>query len=276
MKLSLVLGGGGAKGSYQVGAIKALNEYNLLSDLDMVIGTSIGAFNACLVMEQLTFEEMFNIWKQIDNHLMYNRETRYKEDKLGIFNQTKMYNILVNMQNPNNIINSPIKGYAVACKIENTSLLSQIKKDNMEEITFCLNEQKDPHKAVLASSSIPIVFGPTLIDDLYYVDGGVLNNLPVNVALENKSNVIILISLDPIKDINKYYNNNIIINLSPPNKLSKTFLGALDFDEQTMQERIDYGYSHTKKVLDKLILEEVIVNGKININKTGIYNYEFD
>lgn len=276
MKLSLVLGGGGAKGSYQIGAIKALNEYNLLEDLNIVTGTSIGAFNACLVMEKLTYEEMFNMWKQIDNSLMYNTETRLKDDRLGIFDQTKMYDILVSMQNPKNLNNSSIDGFCVACKIDNTSLISQIKKHNMIETTFHLNKLKDPHKAVLASSSIPVVFGPTLIDDNYYVDGGVLNNLPVNVALENNSNVIILISLDPIKDIEKYYNDNIIINLSPPHKLSKTILGALDFDEQTMNERIEFGYNHTKRVILKLIDEEVIINGKININKKGIYSYKFD
>lgn len=276
MKLSLILGGGGAKGSYQVGALKALNEYNLLEDLNIVAGTSIGAFNACLVMEKLSYEEMFNIWKQIDNSIMYNSDTRYKEDKLGIFNQTNMYDILVAMQNPKKLLKSNINGYVVAAKLEDTSFLSQIKKDKMEETTFHLNKLKDPHKAVLASSSIPIVFGPTLIDDNYYVDGGLLNNLPVNIAIENNSNVIIVINLSPVYDLDKYYNNNIIINLSPSEKLSKTFLGSLNFDEQTMNERIEYGYNHTKEIIEKLIKEEVIINNKFNINKIGIYNYEFE
>ena len=51
-KIGLVLGGGGAKGAYQVGVLKALKEYKLLKHVDCVSGTPIGALNAMKVLEK--------------------------------------------------------------------------------------------------------------------------------------------------------------------------------------------------------------------------------
>ena len=48
-KLGLMLGGGGAKGGYQLGVIKALQEEKLLDNIDCIAGTSIGAINGLLL-----------------------------------------------------------------------------------------------------------------------------------------------------------------------------------------------------------------------------------
>src|SRR5690554_4249715 len=110
MKLGLALGGGGARGSYQIGVIKALIESGLLEDLKIVAGTSIGAINACLVMGELSFEQMESIWMHLDNNELYGSIDRFKQDKLGIFNQRRMYDSLVKLQSKDEIINSKIKG----------------------------------------------------------------------------------------------------------------------------------------------------------------------
>lgn len=47
-KTALVLGGGGARGGYQIGAWQALRELNI--SFDMVVGTSVGAINAAMVV----------------------------------------------------------------------------------------------------------------------------------------------------------------------------------------------------------------------------------
>ena len=59
---ALVLGGGGSRGSYQVGALKALKELNI--EFDIVSGTSIGALNGCLVVQD-DYEYMYDIWNTI-------------------------------------------------------------------------------------------------------------------------------------------------------------------------------------------------------------------
>lgn len=274
MKLGLTLGGGGAKGSYQIGVLKALMEEELLKDLKVVSGTSIGAFNACLVMERLSYEKMEEVWLQIDNHEMYNGLSRFKQDKLGLFDQTKMYEILIANQDKESLRNSDVKGLVVASKVKEISLLKQISKTNMEEKIFHLNKLKDPHKAVLASSSVPIVFGPTKINNEYYVDGGLLNNLPIDLVIKEGCNVIIVISLSPTGDLSNYYDNNLIIDFSPKSKLVRTILGSLDFNEESLINRINQGYSDAKELINYLKDNDVIINNKFNLDKKGIYKYE--
>src|SRR5690554_3239262 len=274
MKLGLTLGGGGAKGSYQIGVLKALIEEGLLNDLKVVSGTSIGAFNACLVMERLSYEKMESIWLQIDNHEIYNGLNRFKQDKLGLFDQTRMYEILIANQQKEILRSSNIKGLVVASKVKELSLLKQISKHNMEEKVFHINKLKDPHRAVLASSSVPIVFGPTKIHNNYYVDGGLLNNLPINLLLKEKCNVIIVISLSPTGDLSNYNNNNLLIDFSPKTKLVKTIIGSLNFSEDSLITRINQGYNDAKALINYLKENDIIVNSKFNLNKKGIYKNE--
>lgn len=63
MKRALVLAGGGSKGAYEVGFIKALDELNI--DFSIVTGTSIGALNGCL-LAQGDKESLENLWKTLD------------------------------------------------------------------------------------------------------------------------------------------------------------------------------------------------------------------
>ena len=59
VKQALVLSGGGAKGAYETGCIKALQELNF--DFDIVTGTSIGAFNGLLVAQQ-DYDKLYHLW----------------------------------------------------------------------------------------------------------------------------------------------------------------------------------------------------------------------
>ncbi|MEG2144627.1 MAG: patatin-like phospholipase family protein, partial [Oscillospiraceae bacterium] len=62
-KKALVLGGGGAKGSYEIGAWKAFEELN--KSWDMIVGTSIGSLNGA-AMVQGDFKSALRLWENID------------------------------------------------------------------------------------------------------------------------------------------------------------------------------------------------------------------
>src|SRR5690554_3308692 len=189
MKLGLALGGGGSKGSYQIGVLKALIEEKLIKDLKVVAGTSIGALNACLVMEKLSFKQMKDIWYQIDNELMFNEMKRFKKDRLGLYEQKKMYEILIENQDKNALINSTIKGYAVASKIKKVGLRHQIYLRKLEEDTFQINLMDAPHNAESASTSVPLLFGPPKLGHHYDVDGGLLHYVPTNLLITEPHSV---------------------------------------------------------------------------------------
>lgn len=271
MKLGLALGGGGANGSYQIGVLKALIETGLLNKLKVVSGTSIGAFNACLVMERLSFDKMHEMWLKIDNQNVYGSIDRFKQDKLGLFDQTKMYNTLITHQDKEVLNKSDIKGFVIASKIKELKLLNQVMKSNLEETVFYLNKLKDPHRAVLASASIPIIFGPTQIEDTYYVDGGLLNNLPVKQLVDEGCNVLFTVSLDHHYNLDEYKDDYVVVDFTPTTKLSKTFLGVLNFSEEALKNKIDLGYSNALSLIEQLKEEGIIKNNKIDKNKKGIY-----
>ena len=67
-KLGLVLEGGGVKGAYQVGAMKALDEIGV--SFDGIAGTSIGAINGALYLDG-GIDKMLKVWKEIKTNTIY-------------------------------------------------------------------------------------------------------------------------------------------------------------------------------------------------------------
>ena len=67
-KTGLVLGGGGAKGSYQMGAWKAFRELDL--SFDLIVGTSIGALNGALMAAQ-DFDGADRLWNTIEDKQIF-------------------------------------------------------------------------------------------------------------------------------------------------------------------------------------------------------------
>lgn len=69
MKLGVVLSGGGAKGAYEAGFLKALNEFNIQPDA--IAGTSIGALNGAIYSANKNTKEaaliLEKIWRDLAN-----------------------------------------------------------------------------------------------------------------------------------------------------------------------------------------------------------------
>ena len=70
----LVLAGGGVKGSYQVGAYLAFKKCGI--GIDGVVGTSIGSFNAAMIVSGKD-KELYNFWKNVDVGELLNFNTKY-------------------------------------------------------------------------------------------------------------------------------------------------------------------------------------------------------
>ena len=66
---ALVLSGGGAKGSYQIGAWKALKKLHI--KFDIVTGTSIGALNGAMVTQN-SYRRTISLWKKINLEVLFN------------------------------------------------------------------------------------------------------------------------------------------------------------------------------------------------------------
>lgn len=80
MKYSLVLEGGGAKGAYQIGVVKALREAGF--EFDAITGTSIGAINAAYLV-QGNFDEIYKLWKTLSFSEIFDVEGEHIENAMS-------------------------------------------------------------------------------------------------------------------------------------------------------------------------------------------------
>jgi len=253
-KIGIALGGGGARGSYQIGILKALDEANILTDIHHVSGTSIGAINTFMVMAKLSFDRMIEIWEKINNSDIYGSgPDRFKMDRLGIFSLQDAFNVLSREVSLSEIRNSKIQGYVTSAKIKKDSLIDQILIHRMKKEVFHLNDFEDPHKAVLASASIPVLFGSTTIGEDHYVDGGAVDNCPVQPLLDQNCDIVIAVPIDGFFRPKKYQDKNIIlINLKTHLLFHTIPYDILDFKPDIVTDKVDYGYQMGKLMIKKL------------------------
>ena len=262
-KIGLVLGGGGARGSYQIGVLRALEEAGILHEIEHISGTSIGAINTLMVMAKLSYERMLEVWEMINNSDIYGHKLeKLKFDRIGLFSLKDMYQKLCEQVSLSEIRESKIQGYVTAAKIRKRSMIDQVLLHRMEKEVFHLNEVEDPYKATLASASIPVLFGSTEIDEEFFVDGGTVDNCPIRPLLEQGCNIIIAVPIDGRFHPKAYAKDDMtLINLEAKKLFSFTMIDILDFKPSDVKYKSNYGYLMMKQMIEKLI-EMKIFDGK--------------
>lgn len=264
IKVGLMLGGGGAKGSYQLGVIKVLEELNLLKHIDAISGVSIGAINTLLLMGKKKYHEMVDIWKIMDSENVFGTRgsSLFKEKRIYDFEPVAQK--LIETIDLKYIKKSRYQGFATAALIyDKESFIHQIKTDTMETTVFDLNKTHDPYLATMASSSIPVVFGPTIIDGKKYVDGGVVDNYPIKPLIDYGCNFIIAVALDDWFNPYLFDNEDIhIMNFTSSSAFEKgrlaDLLDVMKFNTEFKTEKEELGYHVAKTMIQKMINEGFI------------------
>ena len=177
-RVALALGSGGARGWAHIGVIRALEEAGI--PIDYVAGTSIGAFvGSIYAVGALDELERFVTeldWRAIVSLLDVEFPTQ------GLLDGGKIYDLLYEHLLERQIEDTQIPFACVA-----TDLQSQAA------VTFQTGSVVD---AVRASISIPGVFTPYEHEGQFFVDGGVVNPVPVNVAKEMGGDIVIAVNLN--------------------------------------------------------------------------------
>lgn len=198
--IGIALGSGSALGSAHIGVIKSLSENNI--PIDFIAGTSIGsmigAFYACGCFDEL---EKFSLSIKKKTVLSYLDMTiPYK----GLISGDKIYSLLKEFFQDRTIETLEIPFAAVS-----TDILSG------EEIDIKRGRVAD---AVRASISIPGIFEPPEINGKVYVDGGIVNPVPVNILREWGADIIIAVNL------NRYISGSHKKNISLVKKMEEKLL----------------------------------------------------
>ena len=254
IKIGLALGGGGARGSYQIGVLEALRKQGLLSEIKHVSGTSIGAINTMMVMADFSYDDMLNSWEKMENKDIYGEKfKKFKWNKHGLFSLQDVFETLSKEIKLSEIRESKVQGYATASKLRKGSFIEQVLIHRMEKEVFHLNDFKDPHKAVLASASIPVLFGSTEIGDDSYVDGGALDNCPIRPLIDAGCNVIFAVPIDGRFSFKEYQKEPILIVNFETSYLFKLIpLDILDFRTDDVRKKAVYGEKLGLKLFEKM------------------------
>ncbi|MBO0590927.1 patatin-like phospholipase family protein [Cellulophaga sp. E16_2] len=203
IKVGLVLSGGGAKGFAHIGALKVIEEAGV--QIDYIGGTSMGAIVGALYASGYSANELDSIFRNTDftkliqDNLPRSSKTFYeKEDSeryaltlpfknfkisfpSAISSGQSIYNELVQLlyhvDDIEDFSKLPIPFFCVATDVETGN-------------EIMLNKGYLP-EAILASGTFPSLFEPTEIDGKVLIDGGVINNYPIDGVLKMGADVII-------------------------------------------------------------------------------------
>lgn len=256
----LVLSGGGGKGAYQLGVYRALIESGLFACINGISGASIGAINAVLFAMN-DYDIALKAWSSINPELFLSPreipDTLLKDvsDVIsgiadntiigsiselahtnGIFSRDGLLKLLRANIDYHRISSSPYAIYANAITGEQSD--SNVKY-------FALNDRTPEmiEDIILASSALPYIYEPVMIDGLPYRDGGLLDNIPVRPLAELGMKHIIVVRLDPASHIPYSYADSAdYIDIAPSRDIGAFLDGTMDFNAKNVSMRLELGY----------------------------------
>lgn len=208
-KVGLVLSGGGAKGTAHLGVLKVLEQQQI--PIDYIAGTSIGAYVGGMYALGYSAAEIEEIMLGTDWNAGYS-DTIPRED-LSLRDKTKrdQYNIPLNIGFSQGELKAPsglLRGQTMSRLLrQSAGLVHEFNHFDQLPIPFrAVATDLETSKAVIldsgslvnamqASATVPAALQPTEYHDQLLVDGGIANNMPVDVAKAMGADIIIAVDI---------------------------------------------------------------------------------
>ena len=248
MKIGVCLCGGGARGIAHIGVLQALEEHNIT--IEAISGASMGAIVGSLYasgkrpLEILEIVESAKLYKLVSWHVPIN----------GLVELAYLKKLIAKNISSDNF-NSLQKKMYVAISNLHTGQCEIIGSGSLFD-------------TVIASASIPLVFKPIKLGNYSYVDGGLLNNLPVEPLIESCDFTIgVNVNANVISDNEKWNMwdiatrsfdlimwNNVIENLKKCDFVIETpqTVNHHVFDFAEAKKIYEYGYRNTLLQIETL------------------------
>ncbi|MFW6230644.1 MAG: patatin-like phospholipase family protein [Nanoarchaeota archaeon] len=173
-KVAVVLSGGGAKGLAHVGVLRELEKYSV--DIDFIAGTSMGAIIGALYALEGNLD-------LVDKYLSLRTKDLFSFSEFSFSFRGMIKGVIVEDVLRNLYGNATFKDTKIPLVVNATDL------ETGKEVIFKEGKIID---AVRASMSIPVIFKPKKINGRYYVDGGIVNNIPYNHVPKKYKTVIVV------------------------------------------------------------------------------------
>ena len=245
---ALVLGGGGAKGSYEVGVWKALNKLNM--KFDIVTGVSIGSINGAFYAAN-EYKKCLKMWRTITTNDLFDvaiGSKLSKEDLQSLVKQMSTGGI--SFANAEKFLKKNINEEKVRKSKINYGLVT-ISLTNKKP-RFLTKEQIPYGKLVdyICASSICYPFVHTQdINDESFIDGGFYDGIPINLAIDMGATEIVAVDLSVLAINKKPKDKNVKVDVI---KMKDKTPLTLTFTKEYADKNIKYGYNDTMKHFNKL------------------------
>ncbi|NJN16101.1 MAG: patatin-like phospholipase family protein [Oscillochloris sp.] len=175
-RLGLALGGGGGKGAAHLGVIQVLEELHI--PIDLLVGTSIGGAVAIFHAAGLSDAEVRDIFRNTE----LRRIAVPDPTRTGLIGQHRRAEILKSL-----LSDRTFADLSIPCAVVATDLITG---------TIVVINEGSLVEAILATTALPSLFPPVVSGERVLVDGGVLNNLPVDVAVQMGADKVIAVELN--------------------------------------------------------------------------------
>jgi NTE family protein len=189
--VAFVLGGGGILGANEVGMLRALLEAGIRPDL--VVGTSVGAFNGVLVAADPTIDavdRLIEAWTRLDGTGVFAGSLF---SRLSTLARTRTH------AHPNQPLRALIDELVPVRRIEDLPVLFQCVAASIERAAEHWFDSGPIADAVLASSAVPGLLPPVEIDGEHFIDGGIVNSIPVGRAVQLGARTVYVLQVGRIE-----------------------------------------------------------------------------
>lgn len=256
MKTALVLSGGGSRGAYEIGAWQALEGLNV--HFDGVYGTSIGALNAALVA-QGDLDKAIEIWEDISVRqvvAMDDSEADFSIDRMVARKRDVIPFLLENARHLQmditpleNLVRSQVSEVRIRARGMQLGVMT-CKAPQMQGCPRRLSDMESGSLGdwILASAACFPVFPIKHIGGQRYLDGGYVDNLPIQMALEDGAESVVAVEVHPDHTHPEYARMPWLKTIKPLHTLG----GFLDFDPKYMRRSRLMGHYDAMKAWNAL------------------------
>ena len=176
-RTAFVLGGGGLLGAVEVGMLRALFERDVAPDL--VLGTSVGAINGLVVASDPTpaaADRLLDLWGSVgDSNEVYSDRT-WRQVRRVVRTGTHLHSAKP--------LRERLEQEFGKLTFEELSVEFQCCAASIERAAEHWFSKGPVVPAVVASAAVPGLLPPALVDGEHYLDGGIVNSIPVGRAVQ--------------------------------------------------------------------------------------------
>ncbi len=273
-KIALYLAGGGARGAYQAGVLKAIQQIlqTRVSPFQMITGVSVGSINAVILAQYANdfatgVNRLEDLWRNIHCQQVYNASNFALGKSLAM----NLSHFLIRQRKSGHLLDTTPLAQFIEENVDFNQIRENIQHkylETLEVISNCyelqqtisfyehyaphFNDWQYPRHAslrcnfttnhVLSSSALPLFFPPVNLDGFHYGDGSIGLVSPLRGALRfNVDKVLILGTrqLPTLPHIEKWKNSDIGFAHILGNMLNGLFLDNLDRDIENVNHMND-------------------------------------